>query len=142
MHVARVSDPNTWCSAELDGSRLAENLDRLLADIEFDPAAAEPNAAAKEASADLALLADTTEVLESILRSYETVIPTRVLVATALDIWELADTIDPAISAPLEALLKHLKARRYTTTDEVIAVVADVRRALADRPAPHSLVES
>lgn len=132
----RVSDPTQWCSAEIDDTlEFGEGIDRLLSALDDDagsPSAFEPPAAAVSRRAAVGLALEAIEVLESSLADAATVVAARHLIDPVLQLWELADDIDPAVAAPIEALLVHLTGRHRTTTDEVRAALAEAGAALAN----------
>ena len=136
MTVIRVSDPTQWCFAEIDETvESAEGIDRLLAALDDDGESgsgseALAGAVSRRAAPGRAL--EAIEVLESSLTGPATVVPARHLIDPVLELWELADDIDPAVAAPIEALLVHLTGRRRTTTDEVRAALSEAVAALAD----------
>lgn len=58
------------------------------------------------------------------------------LLAGIDDVELSADDLDPAVAAPLEALLAHLAGRHHTTTDEVRAALRQAGAAGANLTAP------
>ena len=137
MSMARVSDPSEWCFAEIDRTSDGDGIDRLLEALEDMDASGAHSGAATDADRDAtrARIAEAMEVLQAAVAEGPTVVPARRLVNRVLELWELADEVDPAASAPLEALLSHLVGRHSTTADEVVAALAEARSALAD-PVP------
>lgn len=134
MSMARVSDPSEWCFAEIDRTFEGDGIDRLVDALEsMDPSDAPFGVRPQgDRRATAARVAEAIEVLQATLAEGPTVVASRHLVGRVLEIWELADEVDPAASAPLEALLCHLVGRHSTTADEVAAALADARRALGD----------
>lgn len=130
----RVSDPTQWCSAEIDDTlEFGEGIDRLLSALDGDavsPSGTPSASLSRGAAVGLAL--EAIEVLESSLADAATVVAARHLIDPVLQLWELADDIDPAVAAPIEALLVHLTGRHRTTSDEVRAALAEAGAALAN----------
>lgn len=127
MSLMRVSDPSQWCAVELDETLVStEGIDRLLSALDD----VEPDAGADHAAGTGPVL-EAIEVLEAWLADAPAVVPTRQVIEPVLDLWEHADDLDPAMAAPLEALLAHLAGRHHTTTDEVRAALRQARAAVA-----------
>ncbi|HEV2370019.1 MAG TPA: hypothetical protein VGR90_09075, partial [Acidimicrobiales bacterium] len=120
-----MSDPSERCFGQIDDSRIPDGVIWLSADLDdidgLEAGVGRPDRESVRRRGTVALALEAIEVLESNLAGAPTVVHAHRLIGPMLELWDLADAVDPAVATPVEALLTHLVGREHTTIDEVAA---------------------